>query len=463
MKKICLSIFIVGVICQFTSILISGCAQIGMPSGGPKDTSAPMLVKASPQINQINFNSNKIVLTFDEFIDLQDVQSNLLVSPVPNQNPVISGGLKSITIKLKDTLLPNTTYSIDFGNSIKDINEGNVYRNLCYLFSTGSSIDSLTCTGKVVLAESGKVDSTLLVLLYRNAVDSSVKIRKPNYIARVNGNGTFNFKNLPADEFNIYALKDDDGNKMYSSKKEIFAFNNDRIIVSNKTDSVLLFAYAETKETPNQTSSNDKKTKPTKLEFSTNLVNQKQDLLEPLILSFTSKLKSINTDSIILTDTNYHTISSTSINLDSTSKKIIISNAWAKETMLCLILFKNAFKDSMGLTLSKTDTIRFTTNSTADYGSLKLSFKNIDLSKHPLLQFMEGDVVRWKFKMESTEWFNKLILPGEYELRLLYDENNNGQWDPGDYLRKLQPEKAITLPQRISVKADWDNERSFIL
>ena len=76
---------------------------------------------------------------------------------------------------------------------------------------------------------------------------------------------------------------------------------------------------------------------------------------------------------------------------------------------------------------------------------------------------MEGDVVRWKFKLESTEWFNKLILPGEYEVRLLYDENNNGQWDPGDYLRKLQPEKAITLPQRISVKADWDNERSFIL
>jgi hypothetical protein len=87
----------------------------------------------------------------------------------------------------------------------------------------------------------------------------------------------------------------------------------------------------------------------------------------------------------------------------------------------------------------------------------------MDLTKHPLLLFMDGDNIKWKYPLLSNEWTNKMILPGEYEVRLLYDENNNGQWDPGDYSTKLQPEKAIALPQKLSIKADWENEREIVL
>ena len=191
-------IYFIGIafIGQICSLLITGCAQIGAPTGGPKDTSAPVLVKAMPLNNQTNFSGNKIILTFDEYVDLQDVQSNLLVSPSPKNNPSINSNLKIITIKLKDSLLANTTYAINFSSAIKDINEGNVLNNFVYTFSTGSYIDSLELEGKVMMAETGKIDSSLNVLLYKNASDTDVTSRRPDYVAKLKGDGSFAFKHI---------------------------------------------------------------------------------------------------------------------------------------------------------------------------------------------------------------------------------------------------------------------------
>ena len=113
---LCMALFM-----QVVASLIGGCAQISAPTGGSRDTTAPYLVKANPETNKLNFTGNKIILNFSEYIQLQDLQSNLLVSPLQKNNPIISSNLKTITIKLKDSLLPNTTYSFNFGNSIKDI------------------------------------------------------------------------------------------------------------------------------------------------------------------------------------------------------------------------------------------------------------------------------------------------------------------------------------------------------
>jgi hypothetical protein len=150
-------------------------------------------------------------------------------------------------------------------------------------------------------------------------------------------------------------------------------------------------------------------------------------------------------------------------NIDSLRNKITISHNWAPEMMFCLIIPKQSLTDTMGLQLMKSDTIRFVTNKISDYGSLKLTFNGLELSKHPILQFMDGDQVKWTFPVLSNEWTNKMMQPGEYEIRILYDENNNGQWDPGSYKKKLQPEHAITLPQKIAIKANWDNEREINL
>lgn len=189
------------------------CGQIGFPTGGPKDSIAPRLVNASPTLNSTQVTGNKITLTFDEYVELKDPQTNVLISPFPKKTPAVDFKLKTVTVKLKDSLLPNTTYSINFGNAIVDINEGNPYKNFTYVFTTGDFIDSFKLEGKVLLAETGKADSTILALLYRSPDDSAIQKNKPDYVSKLSGDGSFTFKNLAAGNFKIYALKDGDGSK----------------------------------------------------------------------------------------------------------------------------------------------------------------------------------------------------------------------------------------------------------
>lgn len=440
----------------------SGCAQIGAPTGGARDSLAPVLTKASPQLKTVNFSGNKINLTFDEYIEIKDIQTNLLVSPLPKKNPSINSNLKSVSIKLRDTLLPNTTYSINFGNAIVDVHEGNILKDFTYTFSTGDYIDSLTFGGKVFMAESGKTDSTLMVYLYKDAVDSSVETRKPDYITRLNGNGIFRFTNLPAANFRIYALKDGDGGKSYNSKTEIFAFTEREINTATPVDSVILFAYAEEKEKPTQSSA-PKKPAEKSLKYSSSISGKTQDLLLPLQFVFNGGLKTFDASKIIVSDTNFKPLPNIVPTLDSTRSKVTIKMNWIPETEYYYILPKEAVEDSAGNTLTKTDTFRFSTKKETDYARLALRFRNIDLSKHPVIQLLQNNEIRFSFPVSSAEWSDKRLAPGEYEMRILYDTNNNGVWDPGSYKEKRQPERAISLPQKLGLKADWDNEREIQL
>jgi hypothetical protein len=114
----------------------SGCANIIPPTGSPKDTLPPKLVMAVPKDSMLDFNGKKVVLSFDEYVDVKDLQKNLIVSPIPKVTSNIQGHLKNVTIQIKDTLKPNTTYSINFGNAIRDVNEGNILKNFTYVVST---------------------------------------------------------------------------------------------------------------------------------------------------------------------------------------------------------------------------------------------------------------------------------------------------------------------------------------
>ena len=127
------------------------------------------------------------------------------------------------------------------------------------------------------------------------------------------------------------------------------------------------------------------------------------------------------------------------------------------------ILDTTAVSDSADTHLAKTDTIKFTAKKTEDYGNVVLRFSNLDLAKHPVLHFVQGDEVKESYPLTGMEWSNKLMNPGDYDIRILFDDNQNGKWDTGDYSKKLQPEKAITLTQKLSVRANWDNEREIKL
>ncbi len=441
-------------------IMGSGCAQIGAPTGGPRDSIPPVLVSAIPKLLTTNFTGNKITLVFDEYINVKEEQKNVLVSPFPKTFPIIDYKLKTVTIKLKDTLLANTTYAINFGNAITDNNEGNPYRDFTYVFSTGKTIDSLTLSGTVLMAETGKADSTLLVLLYRNANDSSVQQRKPDYVARVNIIGRFKFTNLSEGHYRIYALNDKDGGKTYNSKIEDFGFADKDIIVAPVNDTVLLYAYEEEKDIKKLPGTTVKAAVDKKLKYISALKNTpQQDLLSNIELHFNNTLKIFDTTKIFLTDTNFNKIKGITFLIDSTRKMVTIKNNWPAETNYRLIIDKDAVSDSANNLLAKTDTIRFVTKKEGDYGSLLLRFNNLDTARHPVVQFITNDKVVKSVPVIGPTWSDKLFPPGEYELRILYDRNNNGVWDAGNYEKRIQPEIAITLDKKLVIKADWENER----
>jgi hypothetical protein len=470
-------LFFAGIVAATYVITVtgSGCAQVGMPTGGPRDTLAPVLSRSVPVARDVNFKGNKIVLTFDEYVEVQDVQTNVLVSPVQKNNPDIRSLLRTVTVKLRDTLRPNTTYSINFGNSIKDVNEGNVFKNYTYIFSTGNQIDSQSLSGRVVMAETGQVDTTLNVLLYRDANDSSVLKTRPDYMARVNADGSFKFEYLPAASFNIYALKDGDGGKFYNSKAEAFAFrpDNKKVNTGDTATNITLYAYVQEKPKSQVTTTPAKSTgistpknkTDKRLRYQSNLGQPpSQDLYAPLEVTFTNTLKTFDEQKTYLADTNYTRLSNVKVSFDSTRRVVKFHPAkWQPESKYILLIDKSGIEDSLNTSLSRNDTLRFSTKKVEDYGKLLLRFAGLDLGLHPVLQVLQNDDIKASFPITANEWSNSTFAPGEYVLRILYDANNNGTWDPGNYSKNLQPEKVVAIPQKLTLRANWDNERDIKL
>ncbi|MDZ4793133.1 MAG: Ig-like domain-containing protein [Bacteroidota bacterium] len=469
MKRIVLFFLAIILVAKFV-VLSSGCANIIPPQGGPRDTIPPVLLKATPGDSTRNFSGNKITFTFDEFVDIQGIQENLNVSPSPRNNPAVEYKLNTVTVRLKDSLESNTTYSLDFGNAIKDFTEGNPVKGFTYTFSTGRYIDSLELTGKVILAETGKIDTTLIVILHTLANDSAVVKEKPRYISKLDRNGNFNFKSLPAKTFYIYALKDDGGTRRYFSDKQLFAFADSAVVVDGKTKPVTLYAWAG-KQTTQQTSSSGANpganrpkgaviTTDNRLKYQTNLSGNQQDLLGNFIMTFEQPLRSFDSTKIRLyTDTTFTPAGAYYFQKDTTGKKILLTHEWKENTTYNIILDKDFADDSAGKKLLKTDTLTFNTKKQADYGSLQLQFRNLDTARHPVLYIMTGEVIIKSAPLTSAGFSQTLFLPGDYELRILYDDNQNVVWDPGKFFgKKKQPELVKPVDRKITVKPNWQNE-----
>jgi uncharacterized protein (DUF2141 family) len=233
------------------AILIIGCAKRGNITGGFKDTLAPVLRESVPKNFKTNFTGNEIKLYFDEYVKLKDINKQLIVSPPMNTAPVITptNASKYISIKIKDTLQPNTTYSLNLGQSIQDNNEGNIYPQFKYIFSTGSYIDSLSISGTIQDALETKSDNFVTVMLYEineKYTDSTIYKEKPRYVTNtLDSATTFKIDNIKAGKYQLIALKDNN-NFVYNPGKDKIAFHKEPIIIGAENESYNLKLFKET-------------------------------------------------------------------------------------------------------------------------------------------------------------------------------------------------------------------------
>jgi uncharacterized protein (DUF2141 family) len=234
-----------GILLIVLLLLASSCAQVLTPDGGPKDAIPPHVVEYAPDSAATNFTGNKIVLKFDEYVQLKDLNNQLIISPPLNNDPDVVIRRREIIITLNDTLLPNTTYSISFGNAIRDITEENVLDNFRYVFSTGPVIDSLRLSGKVVNSSTLAGEKGILVMLYVNTSDSVPLKQRPYYFAKTKDDGSFTMTNLKAGKYKLVALDDKNSNYFFDNAAERIAFSNELIDLNRNKDSINLKIFQE--------------------------------------------------------------------------------------------------------------------------------------------------------------------------------------------------------------------------
>lgn len=208
------------------------CANIGNPSGGPIDKTPPIFMRSNPTPNAVNVKDRKIEIFFDEIVSLKDPSTKIIVSPAQTEMPRMSALGRKVTVELVDSLLPNTTYTIDFSNSIQDNNEGNAIDNFAFAFSTGSVIDSMRVSGYVLDSRTLEPMQSVVVGLQSNLADSAFHKEKLQRVALTNDRGQFTIRNVSPGSYHIFALKDLDRDYKFGNPTEDIAFLDSIIVPS---------------------------------------------------------------------------------------------------------------------------------------------------------------------------------------------------------------------------------------
>jgi len=442
------------------------------PTGGPKDATAPLLKKRSMLDSALNFKGGNIRFDFDELIQLRDVQNQLIVTPLLKKNPTATVHKKRVTIAIQDSLLePNTTYAISMGSAIQDVRESNAYKDLSFTFSTGSYFDSLSMRGSVVEANTGRPDTSGMVVLYKaDLPDSAFFNQKPLYAQKIQA-GRFFFKNLPDKDFSIYVLNDQNSNLRYDQPNEKIAFYNQKrnpkdttpitlysFVAQETLDSNSIRRAASRSAMSHRTSMADSK-EITRLQFiinadTLNKTKRTFDLNDSVRLQFNHPLKSLNANNMTLFQ-NEMPDSNFTVSIDSTRKVVTLNATWLEEASCKIVLKKGFAIDSTGLQANAVDVV-FKTKRTSDYGKLIVQCKK---EGNELLELIKNDQVIARKKVTDSLVVFSFLSPDTYVLRLLHDENNNGAWDTGAFFEeKKQPEHVDVFPAAITIRANWENK-----
>lgn len=486
------------------------------PNGGLKDEEPPILVKSKPKKLSTNFKEKKIELTFNEYLNLKDLQSQLIVSPADINVEVKKTG-KNITIELDKQPQENTTYILNFGDAISDYTENNISKDFKYIFTTGVEIDSLQLSGAVVDAIKKEKVKDVIVCLYNTFEDSVVYKRKPDYTVRTNENGEFKFTNLKANTYKLFCIKETNNNKIFDSQEEQIAYldtliklkqniklktltlftekptnrklinkaisyqkveltfnkkNNAEVINTDKSidtaiysenkDSIIVY-YNSMPDTAFLYLTENNKVDTIKIKFSKNAkksdfnISAENKIFKNDLIIKSYDLFNLNQlDSmVLLEDSNKvkYQIKQLSYNY------FILTYHFDQSKNYLLKISDSVFKSYQGV-YNKEMYSKITFYKKEELGTLKIN----SISNNTIYELLNEklELVRRSIIKKDTEINYENLLPGIYKLRIISDENKNNTWDTGNYLQKLQPEKTIYYPNPIKIRANWDLEINLI-
>jgi len=233
------AITILSVVFLFSGFFLVRCARQGTPSGGPKDTAPPEVISEMPPNRSVFFNAGSASINFNEFVQLKDPSTEIFISPPMRIKPEFKIQGKKIIVEFQEELKANSTYTINFGNSIVDYTESNILINFEYVFSTGGHIDSLSIPGKVINAFNHEPEAQIIAMVYQDDNDTvpldSLPFRvPPKSASKTTKNGTFSINNLSAGEYKLFALEDLNNNYIFDLPNERIAFLDSLITISPK-------------------------------------------------------------------------------------------------------------------------------------------------------------------------------------------------------------------------------------
>jgi len=512
------------IILLLSLLLLNACARVGRPSGGDKDVTPPKLLSVYPNNNATGFQGQEIVLNFDEYVVLKDPGKNILISPPLKNMPVFKPtgiASKIFKIQFKDRLLPNTTYLINFGQSIADYNEGNQLKNLQIVFSTGTSIDSIKLKGQVKALHYKKQPESIILGLYpyKTFKDSMVFNTKPYYVSLADKSGNFELSHLKSGKYFLVALEDKNGDYKYKQGDEGIGYLLKSVDIPN--DSVVSINLFK-EYPPLSIESITQKTKNLiELKFKGNPDSLKIQWHIPIA----KEARIVNNDLLQLW---YQTTSDSvkfSIPLKNRLKKFNRKRTEKENDSLLVNIKKKGvvnpddtikISGNQALTEYDQDKIRLTED------SLKIPFKiethqsvlNIlfdkKLGKKYLLKLLPGavtgftgaknkDTITGKIPLPKAEKYGKLfvhlnnqkkklvfieiikngklikktptqtgndfeikyLLPAKYRLRIIFDQNKNNHWDAGNYLKHIPPEAIFEPDLPVEIRANWDVNQTY--
>jgi uncharacterized protein (DUF2141 family) len=508
------------------------------PTGGPKDSIPPSVIEENPKNFTKNFTAQKIEIEFSEFVKLTNEYTEVSISPAMDIPPEFRSKKENLEIEFKQQLEKNTTYSINFGKAIADVNESNILKNYSYVFSTGNEIDSLSISGRVINSLTKEKLKEVTVFILPVNQDTLFGKKKASVFNITDTAGTFKLSNLRENTYRLYALLEQGGDRIYNSESEEIGFLSNPLKLTKDTSGIILQVF---KEYPSSFTIKDRRiegdgritltfNKPVpepsisiiepsnldtsktvefslkrdsatiwlpELNFDTidvavnsagkaldtvtlrrskrdtyvkslvasdNLTGNKIRPGSELILKFTSPIQSYQESQITLLEDSTITKGYQIVKSQNSLRTYSLKYPWKTKKQYTLKLAENAFTDILG-TKSKLYNKKFELDVEDNYGSISINVSVPDTSKSYLIQWLnERKEIIKQNSIKKNTVLNYIRYPtAKYFIRVIYDVNNNGEWDTGNLKEGRQPEKSWNFEKTIALRPNWDLEENITI